>query len=148
MCLVSQLPLVYLKPSVYCSLSGIVLCWMFLSEPLSLLMPLWDPNWTLVLYIDLALQLSCSAFTVGVMEEECGPPMISATSQSPPVMTSTPQSPADKAVTPKSQAVMFSIESVSLRSSLTIDCTPCYNDGHSMCLGCVCFFSFPQGSGT
>lgn len=112
---------------------------MFQSELLSLLMLLWDPNWTLVLYIDLALQLSCSAFTVGVVEEERGPPMVSATPESPTVIASTPESPAIKASTPESYAVMVSIESGGLRGSLTIDCTPCYSDGHSMCLGHVHF---------
>ncbi len=33
-------------------------------------MPLHDPNWTLEKYIDIALQLSGSPFTVGATEEE------------------------------------------------------------------------------
>ncbi len=41
-----------------------------LSEPLSSIMPLHDPNWTLEKYIDIALQLSGSPFTVGATEEE------------------------------------------------------------------------------
>ncbi|KAL0188151.1 hypothetical protein M9458_015250, partial [Cirrhinus mrigala] len=43
-----------------------------LAEPLSSLMPLHDPSWTLETYINLALQLSGSAFFVGVAEEQRG----------------------------------------------------------------------------
>ncbi len=39
-----------------------------LSEPLNSIMPLHDPNWTLEKYIDTALQLSGSPFTVGATE--------------------------------------------------------------------------------
>ncbi len=39
-----------------------------LSEPLSSIMPLHDPNWMLESYIDVALQLSGSPFTVGIAE--------------------------------------------------------------------------------
>ncbi len=47
-----------------------------LSEPLSSLMPLHDPHWTLEFYIDLALQLSGSPFTVGIAEEESNTPVV------------------------------------------------------------------------
>ncbi len=47
-----------------------------LSEPLSLIMPLHDPHWTLDFYIDLALQLSGSPFTVGIAEEENDTPVV------------------------------------------------------------------------
>ncbi len=40
-----------------------------LSEPLSSIMPLHDPNWTLEKYIDTALQLSGSPFKMGATEE-------------------------------------------------------------------------------
>ncbi len=45
-----------------------------LSEPLSSIMPLHDPNWTLENYVDMALQLSGSPFTVGIAEEENNSP--------------------------------------------------------------------------
>jgi len=41
-----------------------------LYENISRLMPLHTPNWTLAQYIDLALLLSGSTFTVGVADEE------------------------------------------------------------------------------
>lgn len=40
-----------------------------LAEPLQSIMPLHDPNWTVEIYIDLPLQLSGSAFTVGVVDK-------------------------------------------------------------------------------
>ncbi len=42
-----------------------------LSEPLRSIMPLHDPNWTLERYMDTALQLSGSPFTVGATQEPC-----------------------------------------------------------------------------
>ncbi len=72
-----------------------------LSEPLSSIMPLHDPNWTLENYIDIALQLSGSPFTVGIAEEENNSPVITSTpepchkiaaaSEFRPIMTAVPE---------------------------------------------------------
>ncbi len=50
-----------------------------LSEPLSSIMLLHDPNWMLEKYIDIALQLSGSPFTVGIVEKENNAPVITST---------------------------------------------------------------------
>ncbi len=50
-----------------------------LSDPLSSIMALHDPNWMLESYIDITLQLSGSPFTVGIAEEENNSPVITST---------------------------------------------------------------------
>ncbi len=50
-----------------------------LSDPLSSIMPLHDPNWMLEKYIDIALQLSGSPFTRGIVEKENNAPVITST---------------------------------------------------------------------
>ncbi|XP_016124022.1 uncharacterized protein [Sinocyclocheilus grahami] len=100
-----------------------------LSEPLSSLMPLHDPHWTLEFYIDLALQLSCSEYTVGVVEEKHGTPAVSATPEPCPVMAAVPESRPIIAATPESPAVMVitpeppTIKGATPESSAIIDAT-------------------------
>uniref|UniRef100_A0A672PDB9 Uncharacterized protein n=1 Tax=Sinocyclocheilus grahami TaxID=75366 RepID=A0A672PDB9_SINGR len=56
-------------------------------------MPLHDPSWTLEFYIDLALQLSGSAFTVGVAEEQCSVPAVTSTPEPCHKLAASPESP-------------------------------------------------------
>ncbi len=73
-----------------------------LSEPLRSIMPPHDPNWMLENYIDIALQLSGSPFTVGIVEKENNAPVITsnhepchkmaAASEFRPIMTALPES--------------------------------------------------------
>ena len=67
-----------------------------LSEPLSSFMPLHDPHETLEHYIDLALLLSGSSFTVGVKEKELREPGVSPQ----PDLHVTPAQPEKLHVTP------------------------------------------------
>ncbi len=76
-----------------------------LSEPLSLIMPLHDPHWTLDFYIDLALQLSGSPFTVGIAEEENDTPVVTSTLESRSVMADVPESSQVTAALPESSQV-------------------------------------------
>ncbi len=70
-------------------------------------MPLHDPNWTLDIYIDLALRLSSSAFTVGVVDEDRNmattpqPSTVMVTSESHPVMSAVPESLHKMAASPE-----------------------------------------------
>ncbi len=52
-------------------------------------MPLWHPDWSSEEYIDLALQLNGSAFTVGVVEDDCN---MAATPQTSTVMVTSLES--------------------------------------------------------
>lgn len=70
-------------------------------------MPLWHPGWILEYYIDLALQLGGSAFTVGVVEEKCNIFTVSAMLESsaiivakPVIMATMLESPVVLAATP------------------------------------------------
>ncbi len=68
-----------------------------LAEPLQSVMPLHDPNWTLDIYNDLALRLSSTAFTVGVVDEDRKmattpqPSTVMVSSETRPVMSAIPE---------------------------------------------------------
>ncbi len=62
-----------------------------LSEPLSSIMPLHGPNWTFENYIDMAIQLSGSLFTVGIADEENNSPVVTSTPEPCHKMASNPE---------------------------------------------------------
>ncbi len=69
-----------------------------LSEPLSSIMPLHDPNWMLESYIDVVLQLSGSPFTVGIAESAPEP------AESAPEPAESAPEPAESAPEPAESA--------------------------------------------
>ncbi len=75
-----------------------------LSEPLSSIMPLHDPNWMLESYIDVALQLSGSPFTVGITESapEAAPSQELAESAPEAAPSQEPASPLQRPLRPRS----------------------------------------------
>ncbi len=93
-----------------CHLAGfnnVVLNDMFrvgLNEPIRSRLPEGKIHWSLEQYIDHALLLSGSSYTVGVAEEERNNPPVSAKPESAHVMAATPESHRKMAATPESLA--------------------------------------------
>lgn len=85
------------------------LCLGGLSEPLSSIIPLWKPNWTLGIYINLAKPLSRSAFTVVVMEDEHDIHDVPVKPESPIIMATPPESPSVMATMPEPVTTMIDI---------------------------------------
>ncbi len=54
-------------------------------------MPLHDPNWTFEYYIDMALQLSGSPFTMGIAEEENNSTAVTSTPEPCHKMAANPE---------------------------------------------------------
>ncbi len=73
-----------------------------LNKPIRSQLPGGKIHWSLEQYIDHALLLSGSLYTVGVAEEECNNPPVSAKPESPHVMPATPESAHVMPATPES----------------------------------------------